>query len=162
MQQVYWVWSAALKGKKTDLSQASCSIARALGVIGDWWSLLIVRDALNGLSRFGEFQTHLGLAKNILSARLKKLVELGILEIVPDQSRSGYNAYVPTKRGEALGVVLVSLWQWGEENCFESRELKSVMVDKLQGEPLAKLTLTTQSGREVGPADYTTKRIELP
>ncbi len=149
-----------MKGKKTDLSKSSCGIARALGVIGDWWSLLIVRDALNGMQRFGEFQAHLGLAKNILSARLKKLVELGIFEIVPDQNGSGHNAYVPTKRGEALGVVLVSLWQWGQENCFESRERKSVMVDRRHGEPLAKLALTTNSGREIGPADYITKRIK--
>ncbi len=150
-----------MKGKKVDLSESSCSIARALGIIGDWWSLLIVRDALNGMRRFGEFQTHLGLAKNILSARLKKLVELGILEVVPSENGSGYKAYAPTKRGEALGVVLVSLWQWGEENCFESRELKSVMVDKHKGEPLAKLTLTTKSGREIAPADYTTRRMAL-
>jgi DNA-binding HxlR family transcriptional regulator len=142
------------------MSDASCSIARALGVIGDWWSLLIVRDALNGLRRFSEFQTHLGLAKNILSARLKKLVDLGILEIVPDPDGSRHNAYVPTKRGEGLGVVLVSLWQWGEDNCFADRELRSAIVDRRHGEPLARLKLTTTSGREVGPGDYTTAPIE--
>ncbi len=149
-----------MKGKRTDLSDATCSIARALGVIGDWWSLLIVRDALDGMRRFSEFQTHLGLAKNILSARLKKLVELGILEIVPDPEGSRYNAYVPTKRGEGLGVVLVSLWQWGEENCFADRELKSAIVDKQRGEPLERLRLKTTSGREVGPGDYTTAAVK--
>ena len=145
-----------MKGRKTDLSTADCGIARALGVIGDWWSLLIVRDALRGLQRFGEFQGNLGLARNILSARLKKLVEQGILEIVPDRKGSGYNAYVPTERGRSLGVVLVSLWQWGEENCFEPGELGRIVVDRHGEEPLAKLALATKSGRMLGPADYKT------
>jgi DNA-binding HxlR family transcriptional regulator len=145
-----------MKGKKTDLRELDCGIGRALGVIGDWWSLLIIRDAFRGKQRFGEFQKSLGLAKNILSARLKKLVEEGILRTTPESEGSAYNSYVLTEKGGKLGVVLVSLWQWGEDNCFESGELDRVMVDKNSNEPLAKLALHTEMGRVIGPRDYTT------
>ena len=69
--------------KRTSLADADCPIARALDVIGDWWSLLIVRDALLGRRRFGEFQKSLGLAKNILTTRLRTLVDRGLLELAP-------------------------------------------------------------------------------
>lgn len=145
-----------MRGKKTDLRAHDCGIARALSVIGDWWSLLIIRDAFRGLQRFGEFQKSLGLAKNILSARLKKLVEHDILRLVPGNDGSPYNAYVLTEKGEQLSTVLVSLWQWGEENCFPYDELDRVMVDRKSGEPLAKIRLRTKGGRLLGPRDYTT------
>src|SRR6187399_611676 len=102
-----------MKGKRTDLSSASCAIARTLQIIGDWWSLLIVRDAFKGQQRFGEFHKSLGLAKNILSSRLKKLVEAGIFRIEPDPESSLSHRYVLTPKGEQLCVVLVALWQWG-------------------------------------------------
>ncbi|MDB5533927.1 MAG: transcriptional regulator, HxlR family [Hyphomicrobiales bacterium] len=145
-----------MKGRKTDLTAIDCGIARALGVIGDWWSLLILRDAFRGKQRFGEFQKSLGLAKNILSARLKKLVEAGVLEIVAEADGSSRKLYVPTKKGEQLGIVLISLWQWGEEHCFPEGQLDRVIVDRTTKEPLAKLALQTQDGRAIGPADYTT------
>src|SRR3546814_5444820 len=71
----------AMKGKRTNLGNADCGIARSLEVVGDWWSLLIAREAFKGRERFGEFQKAIGLAKNILSARLKKLVEHDIFRI---------------------------------------------------------------------------------
>lgn len=145
-----------MKGRKTDLLTRQCGIARALGIIGDWWSLLIIRDALGGRQRFGEFQKSLGLAKNILSSRLKKLVEHGILMTVPEREGAPYNAYVLTTKGEQLGVVLVALWQWGERNCFPEDDLPWIMVDEHRGEPLARLTLRTRTGRPVGPGGFTT------
>src|SRR6266404_4120545 len=69
----------------------ACPVARSLDAIGEWWSLLIVRDALGGIRRFSDFQKSLGLAKNVLSTRLKKLVACGILEQVP-ASESALNA----------------------------------------------------------------------
>ncbi|MCI3205968.1 MULTISPECIES: helix-turn-helix domain-containing protein [Pandoraea] len=143
-----------MKGKKTDLSQVECGIARALGVIGDWWSLLIVRDAMRGMTRFGEFQTNLGLARNILSTRLKKLVEDGILDITPDPDGSVYKIYVLTPRGRALGTVLVALWQWGETYCFDDDELSLTLVDRASGTPLAPIALTTVDGQPVAPDGY--------
>lgn len=143
-----------MKGKKTDLGDAECAIARSLDLIGDWWSLLIVRDAFLGLGRFGEFQKSLGVAKNILSARLKKLVAEGILEVVADAEGSVHHRYVLTKRGERLSVVLAALWQWGEE-CFKPGELKRTLVDTKSRKPIARLALQAQDGRRLGPHDFT-------
>ncbi len=104
--------------KRTSLDDATCPIARTLDVIGDWWSLLIVRDAMLGKRRFGEFQKSLGVAKNILAARLKTLVEQEILEIVPAADGGAYHDYVLTERGRSLYLVVSALRQWGEENMF--------------------------------------------
>jgi DNA-binding HxlR family transcriptional regulator len=143
-----------MKGKRTDLSRAHCGIARALHIIGDWWSLLIVREAFHGRERFGEFQKSLGLAKNILSSRLRKLVDAEIFSIEPDPTSSLTHRYVLTPRGEALYPVLVALWQWGEENCFKPDELKLTMVDKGNGKPLPKMRPTSHDGRALGPRDF--------
>ena len=143
-----------MKGKRTDLGKAGCGIARALQIIGDWWSLLIVRDAFHGRQRFGEFQKSLGLAKNILSSRLKKLVDAGIFRLEADPESSLSRRYILTAKGERLCLVLVALWQWGEENCFERGELELAMVDKLSGKPLGKLQLTAHDGRVLEPRDF--------
>lgn len=143
-----------MKGKRTDLGQANCGIARALEIIGDWWSLLIVREAFKGSQRFGEFQRSLGLAKNILSSRLKKLVDDGIFVIHPDVDSPTSHRYVLTPKGEKLHVILIALWQWGEEFCFEPGELEIEMVDKLQRQPIAKLKPLSQEGSDIGPRDF--------
>jgi DNA-binding HxlR family transcriptional regulator len=143
-----------MKGKRTDLRGADCAIARALQVIGDWWSLLILREAFAGKERFGEFQKSLGLAKNILSTRLKKLVEEGIFAIEPDPCNAKSHRYLLTPKAEGLGVVLIALWQWGEDACFEPGELSCTMVDCKKGVPLAKLRLSSRDGRKLGPRDY--------
>lgn len=143
-----------MKGKKVDLAQANCGIARSLQIIGDWWSLLIIREAFRGKERFSEFEKSLGLAKNILSSRLKKLVEDGIFDSIQDAGGSNRNRYVLTSKGEGLYIVLNALWQWGEENCVESGELKFAMVDRAKHVPLAPLQLTTLDGRVLGPRDF--------
>jgi DNA-binding HxlR family transcriptional regulator len=141
-----------MKGKRTDLSGVHCAIARSLEIVGDWWSLLIIRDAFRGHKRFGEFHKSLGLAKNILSARLKKLVDAQILSIEAD-AESASHRYVLTPKGESLHPILVALWQWGEEHCFEGDELKFVMADAVQGKALLKMQPTSQDGRVLRPRD---------
>jgi DNA-binding HxlR family transcriptional regulator len=83
--------------KRTSLKEAQCPVARSLDIIGDWWSLLIVRDAFDGLRRFGEFQKSLGVSKGILAARLRDLVGLGIFEIVPASDGTAYKEYALTE-----------------------------------------------------------------
>ncbi|MFI7129338.1 winged helix-turn-helix transcriptional regulator [Nonomuraea sp. NPDC050153] len=102
--------------RRTRLDGDICPVARALDVIGDWWSLLIVRAALDGDRRFSEFHRTLGVAKNILAARLRTLVDAGILKIVPAPSGGAHHEYVLTPRGEALRTVIAALREWGEEN----------------------------------------------
>jgi DNA-binding HxlR family transcriptional regulator len=139
--------------KRTSHAEASCPVARPLDAIGDGWSLLIVRDAFDGLTRFGEFQRSLGLAKNILATRLRNLVEHGILEHVPASDGSAYSEYVLTPKGAALFPVLVALRQWGEDHCFTPSEHHVELVDVTTGAPVPRLELRAPDGRVLGPAD---------
>jgi len=143
-----------MKGKKVDHSGAGCGIARALDMVGDRWSLLIIRQAFYGQQRFGEFQKSLGLAKNILSTRLKKLVGDGIFRIEEDPASALSHRYILTRAGERLCVILVALWQWGAENCFKDEDFGLVMVDKVNVRPLAKVEIQADDGRILGPGDF--------
>ncbi|MFD2064787.1 winged helix-turn-helix transcriptional regulator [Paraburkholderia solisilvae] len=143
--------------RRTCLKNAKCPVARSLDTVGDWWTLLIVRDALKGACRFGEFQKSLGLAKNILSARLRTMVENGILELQPAADGSPHNEYHLTASGAQLQLVLVALRQWGERNLFEQGEPMMVMLDKESGQPVQRLQLTSQDGRMLTPADVHVK-----
>jgi DNA-binding HxlR family transcriptional regulator len=105
--------------KRTRLENSCCPIARSLDVIGDWWSLLIVRDALRGVRRFSEFQKNLGIAKNMLAGRLKMLVDEGILRLQPASDGSAWQEYVLTDKGRALQTVLVALSQWADDYLFD-------------------------------------------
>ena len=93
-----------------------CSIARALEVLGERWTLLLVRDALGGLSRFEEFQQSLGLARNVLTDRLRRLVDAGVLERVRYQERPERYRYELTEMGRELGVPILSLMHWGDRH----------------------------------------------
>jgi DNA-binding HxlR family transcriptional regulator len=93
-----------------------CSLARALEVVGERWTLLIVRDALLGLRRFEEFLDSLGIARNVLSARLRHLVEYGVLERVRYQDRPARFEYRLTPRGVELATAVIALMQWGDRH----------------------------------------------
>ena len=143
--------------KRTSFEGDACPIARSLEAIGDWWSLLIIRDALVGRRRFGEFQKNLGLAKNILSARLRMLVERGILELVPASDGSAYQEYVLTPKGRGLFPVLVALRQWSEEFDETPEEIATILVDRDCGRPVRKLELYSRDGRLLGAGDTALK-----
>jgi DNA-binding HxlR family transcriptional regulator len=100
--------------QRKSFSGMNCSIARSLEEVGEWWSLLIVRECTQGMTRFDEFQRELGIARNILTARLERLTQLGILERFPLEDRAGTDGYRLTEKGEDLYPVLVALWQWGD------------------------------------------------
>ncbi|AZG07607.1 transcriptional regulator [Pigmentiphaga sp. H8] len=129
-----------------------CPSARSLDVIGDWWSLLIVRDAFDGLTRFGEFQKSLGIAKNILTERLRTLVSRGILEAVPVGDSGARMEYRLTAMGRDLFPVMVALRQFGERHLFKPGEAHSELVDRETGLPVH-LDIRTPDGRSVGPDD---------
>jgi DNA-binding HxlR family transcriptional regulator len=93
-----------------------CSIARALEVVGERWTLLLVRDALLGLRRFDEFQASLGVARNILTDRLRRLVEEGVLDRVEYQQHPSRFEYRLTAKGRDLVVAVVALMQWGDKH----------------------------------------------
>lgn len=139
--------------KRKSLQGDLCPIARALDVIGDWWSLLIVRDAMMGTRRFSAFQKNLGVAKNILTVRLRTLVAQGILEVQPAADGSAYQDYVLTPKGRGLFPVLVALRQWGEEFSFRPNEDFSKLIDRKNGKPLRKLEIRAEDGRVLDLTD---------
>jgi DNA-binding HxlR family transcriptional regulator len=99
-----------------DYPDQNCSIARSLEVVGERWTLLILRDAVLGLTRFEEFQASLGIASNVLTSRLKRLCEENVLERVPDPERPGRPRYVLTGKGAELGPALIVLMKWGDRH----------------------------------------------
>lgn len=137
--------------KRKSLEDAPCPVARTLDVIGDWWSLLIVRDAFDGVRRFSEFQKGLGMAKNILSTRLRTLVVQGILEIAPASDGSAYQEYILTDKGRALFPVIVGLRQWGEDHLFAEQEAHSTLVESDSGQPIPRMTPTGSVGQTLTP-----------
>lgn len=130
-----------------------CPVARALLVLGDRWALMILRDAFDGLRRFSELQKSLGLAKNILSSRLKLLVETGLLALQPASDGSAYKEYVLTDKGRAVFPIVIGLRQWGEQFLFEAGETRSQLLDSAHGQPLQSLQVQARDGRVVGSDD---------
>lgn len=147
--------------KRTRLEASTCPVARSLDIIGDWWSLLIVRDALRGLKRFSEFQKSLGIAKNMLTTRLKLLVDEGILQMQPASDGSAWQEYALTEKGRALQTVLVALSQWGNAHLYASDELSTVLVDSESRRPLQLLQLRAEDGRTLLPEEVI-PRLPVP
>jgi DNA-binding HxlR family transcriptional regulator len=143
--------------KRTSLAHDDCPIARSLDAIGDWWSMLIIRDALFGSRRFGEFQKNLGLAKNILTTRLRTLVDQDILTMAPASDGSAYQEYLLTPKGRGVFPILVALRQWSEEFDDHPENIATILVDKEKGRPVRKLELYSQDRRLLSAADTALK-----
>jgi DNA-binding HxlR family transcriptional regulator len=147
--------------RRTSHKHASCPVARPLDAIGDWWSLLIIRDCFDGLRRFGEFQKNLGMAKNILAGRLRNLVAHGILETAPASDGSSYVEYVLTEKGAGMFLVLVALRQWGEDWFFRPGETLVRLVDRKRRKPVRRLELKSQDGRTLKFSDTEVLGLQL-
>lgn len=147
--------------KRADLSHAPCPVARSLDLIGDWWSLLIIRDALEGVRRFTAFQHSLGIARGMLAERLRMLVERGIFETVPASDGSAYREYRLTPKGEALHLVVVALRQWGEAHLYGPQEPRSTLVDDRQHRAVAPLMLKAADGRMLGWQETRILKVEM-
>src|SRR5436305_13182593 len=141
--------------KRTSFEGDACPIARSLEALGDWGPLLIIGEALSGRRRFGESQNNLGMAKNILSARLRSLVDHGILTTAPASDGSAYQEYVLTEKGRGTFPILVALRQWSEEFDDRPSEIATILVDREKGRPVKKLELRAEDGRLLTPADTT-------
>ena len=139
--------------KRVSLWDAGCPVARSLDVIGDWWSLLIIRDAFDGVRRFNMFQTGLGIARGVLASRLRILIDRGIMEMAPASDGSAYREYMLTEKWRGLFPVIVALRQWGEEFLYQPGAAKSSLVETATGLPVAKLRLHAQSGRPLEWSD---------
>lgn len=142
------------------INDEPCPVARAVDVVGDRWSLLIVRDAFDGTRRFSDFQRSLGMARNILSDRLRKLVEQGILETQDASDGTAYQEYVLTPQGESLFPVVVALRQWGEQHLFAPGERYSVLIDKRTRKPIARMAPQANDGSVLLPAATEVRKVK--
>jgi DNA-binding HxlR family transcriptional regulator len=145
--------ASALTSKLDRFREAalSCPIPPAVELIGEKWAFLILRGAFNELQHFEEFQAGLGIARNILSDRLGKLVAGGILERSPDPSDKRKVIYSLTPKGEALSPVVLALRQWGEE--WSNVRPSVVLADRRDGKPVRKICVLSEDGRELGMRD---------
>ncbi|MGC4960583.1 winged helix-turn-helix transcriptional regulator [Gordonia sp. DT101] len=100
--------------RRTPFTDMNCSVAQTLEIVGEWWTLLIVRDALLGVTRFDEFSTRLGIARNVLTQRLDTLVEHEVLTKQPYQDKPVRFDYLLTDKGRDLWTVVAALRQWGD------------------------------------------------
>jgi len=117
-----------------------------MDVLGERWTILILRESFYGVRRFSDMQRNLGIARNILSNRLGKMVECGILKREPDPSDRRKVSYRLTEKGRDLLPVLLSLRQWGERWIFEGPS-NPVLVDRLTRQPIADMAARAQDGR---------------
>lgn len=135
--------------KRKSISGMNCSIAKSLDEVGEWWSLLIVRECTQGVCRFDEFQRELGIARNILTARLQRLAELGIIERFPLDDRANTDGYRLTKKGEDLYPVLVALMQWGDRWLAPEGKPPTALVEDGTGALIEPLTVHAKDGRSL-------------
>lgn len=144
-------------GARRDWTDPTCPVARTVDLVGDRWSLLIVRDAMDGAASFTEFRNRLGIARNILADRLRRLVEQDILatNTAPSGKRQIYEL---TEAGRDLITTIVALRQWGERHAFANDEPHSTLTD-LDGRPVAELHARARTG-ELLTADTT--RVQRP
>jgi len=130
-----------------------CPIARSLERVGEWWSILILRDAFQGLTRFDQFQESLGIAPNILTRRLNSLVEAGLLERRRYSERPSRGEYVLTDRGRDFRPVLWALLAWGNKH-FAPEGKSIVIVDSKTGEEAEPVLVDRKSGRPLAAPDF--------
>ena len=135
-----------------EVDGSTCPVARSAALLGDRWALLVVRDAFDGMRRFGDFQRSLGAARNILADRLRRLVDAEILALQPASDGTAYQEYVLTPKGEALFPVVVALRQWGEHHLFARGESRSVLLDTGTGKAVPYMAPRGADGEPLAPA----------
>jgi DNA-binding HxlR family transcriptional regulator len=147
-----------------------CPTARTLDQVGEWWSLLVVRDALHGLTRFDEFQQSMGISPNSLTRRLKELCDNGLLERRQYQDNPPRYEYHLTERGRDLQPVVEAIAAWGRKHVTLGKGAVR-LVDVESGEPADPVLVDRNSGKEVTPANFrytateaahSTKKARLP
>jgi DNA-binding HxlR family transcriptional regulator len=131
----------------------ACPIARSLEHVGEWWSMLILRDAAQGMTRFDEFQKSLGIAPNILTRRLAALVEAGLLDRRKYSERPPRDEYVLTPRGQDFRPVLWAILAYGNRH-FAPEGASVVLVDSETGRQADPVLVDRVSGKEMLPGAF--------
>jgi DNA-binding HxlR family transcriptional regulator len=137
--------------KLKSFKHMNCSLAQTLEVIGERWTLLILRDAFFGIRRFDEFQKDLGIARNILSARLARLVDEGVLD--KRTVDGGHAEYVLTDKGLDLQPVMLAMTHWGDKYKPHPKGERIVFVERTTNQPIARMSAMSRDGRPLKPRD---------
>ena len=129
------------------------SVGHVLDIIGEGWSILIIREAFLGTRRFEEFQGRLGIARNILTARLKKLCANQILDRVPVKEGAKRHEYILTNKGKDMMPLLVALTQWGDRWVFGENNEPVIFQDREEGRPIQPVRVYSSKGEALRPRD---------
>jgi DNA-binding HxlR family transcriptional regulator len=140
--------------QKIDFSEMDCPIARAWGRIGEWWNILILRDAFHGLTRFDQFQRSLPIAPNMLTKRLNELVAAGLLEKRLYSERPPRYEYVLTERGHDFRPVMIAMMAWGNRH-FTPDGVQSTLVDAETGLEADPIVVDRNTLRPLTEQDFT-------
>src|ERR1700740_3363943 len=135
--------------KQSRLANEECPMARAMEVIGDRWTILILREAYYGVTRFDEFEHYVGVAPNILSNRLKRLIGAGMMNRVPRPEHSGRYDYVLTEKGRDFFPAYLALKKWGDDWLAEAEGPQVVFRERGAGRAVESPELRTPSGRRL-------------
>jgi DNA-binding HxlR family transcriptional regulator len=139
--------------QRKSFGNMQCPIARSLERVGEWWSILILRDAFNGLTRFDQFEKNLAIAPNMLTRRLNTLVESGLLERRRYSEKPPRDEYVLTERGRDFQPVLWTLLAWGNKH-FAPEGASVVLVDSATGEEADPVLVDRASGRRMNASSF--------
>jgi DNA-binding HxlR family transcriptional regulator len=139
--------------QRKSFDKMPCPIARSLERVGEWWSMLIMRDALHGLRRFDEFQKSLGIAPNMLTRRLNALVEAGMLERCRYSEHPPRDEYVPTARGRDFRPVLLALLAWGNRH-FAPEGASVQLLDAATGAVADPILVDRVTGLPITDTDH--------
>src|SRR3954466_11186123 len=134
--------------RRKSFSKMQCPVARSLERVGEWWSILILRDAMHGLTRFDQFEESLGISPTMLTRRLSGLVKAGLLERQRYSERPPRYEYVLTERGRDFRPVMVALYAWGNKH-FAPEGLSVVLVDTKTGKPADPVLVDRSTGRSL-------------
>jgi DNA-binding HxlR family transcriptional regulator len=137
------------KAGRGRLANKQCSMARAMAVVGDRWSILILREAFYGVKRFDEFEYYVGIAPNILSNRLKKLVDAGVMTRVPLAEHAGRYEYALTEKGRDFFPAYLALKKWGDDWLAEPKGPQVVFREREAGRAVQYPELRAASGKRL-------------
>jgi DNA-binding HxlR family transcriptional regulator len=138
--------------ERKSFADMDCSVAQCLEVIGEWWSMLVIRDAFLGVTRFDEFQRRLGISRNILQQRLAGLVEAGVLSRIPYSEHPLRHDYKLTEKGRDLWPVLTAMRQWGDRYAAPDGPPLQI-VHKSCGSASVAAFVCSSCGEPLGPRD---------
>lgn len=139
--------------KRTSLEDRECPLSRTIDIVGEWWTILLLHDLFDGYSRFDQFEKNLRISSGILTSRLKTLVEQGLVERRPYQTRPTRYEYVLTEKGRSLRPVLVALAAWGNSR-LDPEDRSMILVDAETGVEVDPVIVDSATGRRLDGPEF--------